>query len=232
MQGKGAVNQSNERKCKMLKYNEDNIRNLLLRFTEGQTTEAEEDVLKDYFSHCERIPKEWESYKELFCGFDTDAFDFTKDEVDAMFVAEPAKKRIIWPWIAAACAIGALIMFVTPPKPAEEPTDHALASAVITKTPKAEEDPVKTPPIQETVVTEKQKPNRISSQPQKPQQEIVEEEAEEEPVRMSEETRMEIILASLEEKVPISEEFDFEEDIRQLRQRGQQMMNAFAVRLN
>ena len=216
----------------MLKYNEDNIRNLLLRFTEGQTTEAEEDVLKDYFSHCERIPKEWESYKELFCGFDTDAFDFTKDEVDAMFVAEPAKKRIIWPWIAAACAIGALIMFVTPPKPAEEPTDHALASAVITKTPKAEEDPVKTPPIQETVVTEKQKPNRISSQPQKPQQEIVEEEAEEEPVRMSEETRMEIILASLEEKVPISEEFDFEEDIRQLRQRGQQMMNAFAVRIN
>ena len=216
----------------MLKYNEDNIRNLLLRFTEGQTTEAEEDVLKDYFSHCERIPKEWESYKELFCGFDTDAFDFTKDEVDAMFVAEPAKKRIIWPWIAAACAIGALIMFVTPPKPAEAPTDHALTSAVITKTPKAEEDPVKTPPIQETVVTEKQKPNRISSQPQKPQQEIVEEEAEEEPVRMSEETRMEIILASLEEKVPISEEFDFEDDIRQLRQRGQQMMNAFAVRLN
>ena len=149
-----------------------------------------------------------------------------------MFVAEPAKKRIIWPWIAAACAIGALIMFVTPPKPAEEPTDHALASAVITKTPKAEEEPVKTPPVQETVVTERQKPNRISSQPQKPQQEIVEEEAEEEPVRMSEETRMEIILASLEEKVPISEEFDFEEDIRQLRQRGQQMMNAFAVRLN
>ena len=216
----------------MLKYNEDNIRKLLLRFTEGQTTEAEEDVLKDYFSHCERIPKEWESYKELFCGFDTNAFDFTKDEVDAMFVAEPAKKRIIWPWIAAACAIGALIMFVTPPKPAEAPTDHALTSAVITKTPKAEEDPVKTPPVQETVVTERQRPNRISSQPQKPQQEIVEEEAEEESVRMSEETRMEIILASLEEKVPISEEFDFEDDIRQLRQRGQQMMNAFAVRLN
>ena len=232
MQGKGAVNQSNERRCKMLKYNEDNIRKLLLRFTEGQTTEAEEDVLKDYFSHCERIPKEWESYKELFCGFDTDAFDFTKDEVDAMFVAEPAKKRIIWPWIAAACAIGALIMFVTPPKPAEEPTDHALASAVITKTPKAEEDPVKTPPVQETVVTERQRPNRISSQPQKPQQEIVEEEAEEESVRMSEETRMEIILAILEEKVPISEEFDFEEDIRQFRQRGQQIMNAFAVRQN
>jgi hypothetical protein len=34
----------------MLKYNEDNIKELLLRFTEGQTTEAEEKVLKDYFT--------------------------------------------------------------------------------------------------------------------------------------------------------------------------------------
>ena len=36
----------------MLKYNEDNIRKLLLRFTEGLTSEAEEDVLNDYCSHC------------------------------------------------------------------------------------------------------------------------------------------------------------------------------------
>ena len=216
----------------MLKYNEDNIKELLLRFTEGQTTEAEEEVLKDYFTHSEHIPEEWEAYKDLFSSFDTDAYDFTQEEVDAMFVDEPAKKRAIWPWIAAACAIGALIMFVTPPKSTEEPTEHALASAVVTKTPKAEEESVKTPPVQETAMSEKKRTKRISSQPKRPQQEIVEEEAEEEPVRMSEETRMEIILASLEEKVPISEEFDFEEDIRQLRQRGQQMMNAFAVRMN
>jgi hypothetical protein len=216
----------------MLKYNEDNIKELLLRFTEGQTTEAEEEVLKDYFIHSKHIPEKWDAYKDLFSSFDTDAYDFTQEEVDAMFVAEPAKKRAIWPWIAAACAIGALIMFVTPPKSTEEPTEHALASAVVTKTPKAEEESVKTPPVQETAMSEKKRTKRISSQPKRSQQEIVEEEAEEEPVRMSEETRMEIILASLEEKVPISEEFDFEEDIRQLRQRGQQMMNAFAVRMN
>lgn len=216
----------------MLKYNEDNIKELLLRFTEGQTTEAEEEVLKDYFTHSKHIPEEWEAYKDLFSSFDTDAYDFTQEEVDAMFVTEPAKKRAIWPWIAAACAIGALIMFVTPPKSTEEPTEHALASAVVTKTPKTEEESVKTPPVQETAMSEKKRTKRISSQPKRSQQEIVEEEAKEEPVRMSEETRMEIILASLEEKVPISEEFDFEEDIRQLRQRGQQMMNAFAVRMN
>ena len=74
----------------MLKHNEDNIKKLLLRFTEGQTTEAEEEVLKDYFSHSEHIPEEWEAYKELFSSFDTDAYDFTQEEVDAMFMTEPA----------------------------------------------------------------------------------------------------------------------------------------------
>lgn len=105
----------------MLKYNEDNIKELLLRFTEGQTTEAEEEVLKDYFTHSEHIPEEWEAYKDLFTSFDTDAYDFTQEEVDAMFVAEPAKKRAIWPWLSiagiAACLL--LIFMLYPRKSAD-----------------------------------------------------------------------------------------------------------------
>lgn len=94
----------------MLKYNEDNIKKLLLRFTEGQTTEAEEEVLKDYFSHSEHIPEEWEAYKELFSSFDTDAYDFTQEEVDAMFMTEPAKKRAIWPWLSIAGIAACLLL--------------------------------------------------------------------------------------------------------------------------
>lgn len=94
----------------MLKYNEDNIKELLLRFTEGQTTEAEEEVLKDYFSHSEHIPEEWEAYKELFSSFDTDAYDFTQEEVDAMFMTEPAKKRAIWPWLSIAGIAACLLL--------------------------------------------------------------------------------------------------------------------------
>lgn len=105
----------------MLKYNEDNIKELLLRFTEGQTTEAEEEVLKDYFSHSKHIPEEWEAYKELFSSFDTDAYDFTQEEVDAMFMTEPAKKRAIWPWLSiagiAACLL--LIFMLYPRKSAD-----------------------------------------------------------------------------------------------------------------
>ena len=94
----------------MLKYNENNIKELLLRFSEGQTTEMEEEVLKDYFTHSDHIPEEWEAYKELFSSFDTDAYDFTQEEVDAMFVAEPAKKRAIWPWISIAGIAACLLL--------------------------------------------------------------------------------------------------------------------------
>lgn len=101
----------------MLKYNEDNIKELLLRFTEGQTTEAEEEVLKDYFTHSEHIPEEWEAYKDLFSSFDTDAYDFTQEEVDAMFVAEPAKKRAIWPWLSiASIAVCLFLVFTLYPR--------------------------------------------------------------------------------------------------------------------
>ncbi len=101
----------------MLKYNEDNIKELLLRFTEGQTTEAEEEVLKDYFSHSEHIPEEWDAYKDLFSSFDTDAYDFTQEEVDAMFVAEPAKKHAIWPWLSiAGIAVCLLLVFTLYPR--------------------------------------------------------------------------------------------------------------------
>ncbi len=97
----------------MLKYNEDNIKELLLRFTEGQTTEAEEEVLKDYFSHSEHIPEEWDAYKDLFSSFDTDAYDFTQEEVDAMFVAKPVKKRTIWPWLSIAGIAACLLLVFT-----------------------------------------------------------------------------------------------------------------------
>ena len=97
----------------MLKYNENDIKKLLLRFTEGQTTEAEEEVLKDYFTHSEHIPEEWEAYKDLFISFDTDAYDFTQEEVDAMFVAEPTKKRAIWPWLSIAGIAACLLLVFT-----------------------------------------------------------------------------------------------------------------------
>ena len=145
----------------MLKHNVNNIKELLMRFTEGQTTEAEEEVLKDYFTHSEHIPEEWEAYKDLFSSFDTDAYDFTQEEVDAMFVAEPAKKRTIWPWLVAACVIGTLIMFVTPPKFTTGTVDNAPIAEVMQKVPEVKKEQTKaiTEPTPASVAPQKRKQN-------------------------------------------------------------------------
>lgn len=144
----------------MLKYNEDNIKKLLLRFTEGQTTEAEEEVLKDYFTHSKHIPEEWDAYKDLFNSFDTDAYDFTQEEVDAMFVAEPAKKRAIWPWLSIAGIAACLILVFTlyPRKSAD--TLVADNNKVETKT---------IPVVQEKVtITEEKTSCELPATPSKP----------------------------------------------------------------
>lgn len=219
----------------MQNYNEENIKNLLIRFMEGQTSEAEEDKLKDYFTHCEHIPEEWEDYKELFCSFETDAFDFTQERVDAMFVAEPAKKRAMWPWLVAACVIGALMMLITPPKFGEE-TDNQIAKVekTVKKTEKSVEkvdkEPQKT--VLETAKTDETASKAIRKHTKIRKQKSVEEAEEEpveEPVRMSEETRQRILLASMEPQIQ-SEALDMEESIAQLRMRGQRVMSMYAIR--
>jgi len=44
------------------------IQQLLDRFMAGSTTEAEEQMLADYFNTATDVPDEWEAYAILFCG--------------------------------------------------------------------------------------------------------------------------------------------------------------------
>lgn len=60
------------------------IEQLLARFLDGQTSEAEEKLLGDYFREAEDVPVEWKAYQEMFASFDTDAFDFSDEELDVM----------------------------------------------------------------------------------------------------------------------------------------------------
>lgn len=60
------------------------IEQLLARFLDGQTSEAEEKFLCDYFREAEDVPEEWKAYQDMFASFDTDAFDFSDEELDRM----------------------------------------------------------------------------------------------------------------------------------------------------
>lgn len=84
------------------------IASLLEKFLEGQSTEAEEQTLSEYFNSADDVPAEWAAYQGLFRSFKTDAYDFSDEEIDAMLAPTPSKKGIVvglLRWSAVACAI-------------------------------------------------------------------------------------------------------------------------------
>lgn len=60
------------------------IEQLLARFVDGQTSEAEEKLLADYFRSAKDVPEEWKAYQAMFASFDADAYEFTDEELDGM----------------------------------------------------------------------------------------------------------------------------------------------------
>lgn len=88
------------------------IASLLEKFLEGQSTEAEEQTLSEYFNSANDVPAEWAAYQELFRSFTTDTYDFSDEEIDAMLSPTPSKKGIVvnlLRWSAVACATIAVL---------------------------------------------------------------------------------------------------------------------------
>lgn len=88
------------------------IASLLEKFLEGQSTEAEEQTLSEYFDSADDVPAEWAAYQKLFRSFTTDAYDFSDEEIDAMLAPTPSKKGIVVSllrWSAVGCTIIAVL---------------------------------------------------------------------------------------------------------------------------
>ena len=92
---------------------ESEIKRLLEKFLEGQTTEREEQVLMRYFNSSAQIPARWQAYQTLFQSFDTDAYDFSEKEIDAMLapVSPPNKPLRLWIRVAVAAAVVGVVAF-------------------------------------------------------------------------------------------------------------------------
>ena len=98
------------------------VAELLDRFLQGQTNEAEEQQLTDYFCHADHIPEEWSHFRELFQSFRTEVYDFSPEEMEALLTDSVAEQRIRpissrHPWriavrIAAAACLLAVISLV------------------------------------------------------------------------------------------------------------------------
>lgn len=178
---------------------------------------------------------EFEDIEQLLkpqCEFK--ASDTLKQEVLEKAREEVRPHRIVkmWPWLAAACVVGFIVMVLMPPETAtENPAEGnqlvAKAETLKVETPKAVENQQAEPTPEPTNISiETPVPSKAASTPQRPRRVVKEKpvkESQEEPVQMSEEMRMELLLASLNKDVPQMEDVNIEEEIRQMRMRGERL---------
>ena len=87
-------------------YNKKDISTLLDKFMAGTTTIEEEQILTDYFRSEQRVPTEWEDYKDMFAYFDNGMVEVSEQKEDI------AKARLaaIVPWKRIAVAATLLIL--------------------------------------------------------------------------------------------------------------------------
>lgn len=106
-----------------MKYSREYIEKLLGKFVDGLTTELEEQRLAEYFDTADDIPAEWQVYKEMFCSFKTDDYNFSNAELDAMLTSdiavEPSAAQImqkntshVWCWTSVAACAAVVVAFV------------------------------------------------------------------------------------------------------------------------
>ena len=136
----------------------------------------------------------------------------------------PRRTIKLWPWLAAACVIGFIVMYLMPPKSAVENSMEGkpLVAEKVEKPKTAEET---------KQVTSTPEPMKSVDTPKRPKakrpRQKVKEAPVEEPVEMSEETRMELLLASLSDDEPQMEDINTKEEIRQIRMRGERLISMY-----
>lgn len=132
----------------------DDIQELLGRFMNGQTSEAEEVRLARYFRTATDVPGEWQAYRELFASFDTDLYAFSEQELDAMATPLAPVEQVMpvasrrsslarrWLRVAALVAIVAGMGLAgykswVDPTPVAAPACQPKFTALVARAPKA-----------------------------------------------------------------------------------------------
>ena len=101
---------------------ETNIRELLHRYMEGESTQAEMKQLKEYFDGEQDLPVDLIPYAQMFAIIEeetptpsTEALDKFSEEQ----VLKTQRRLPLWPFIAAACIAAFAFIFLTPPQKEE-----------------------------------------------------------------------------------------------------------------
>ena len=100
-----------------------NIRELLARYMEGESTQAELKLLKEYFDSEQNLPVDLMPYAQMFAIIEeetptpsTEALDKFSEEQ----VLKTQRRLPLWPFIAAACIAAFAVILLAPPQQEEE----------------------------------------------------------------------------------------------------------------
>ena len=100
-----------------------NIRELLHRYMEGESTQAEMKQLKEYFDGEQDLPVDLMPYAQMFAVIEeetptpsTEALDKFSEEQ----VLKTQRRLPLWPFIAAACIAAFAVILLAPPQQEEE----------------------------------------------------------------------------------------------------------------
>jgi len=95
------------------------VRELLRRYMEGESTQKELKLLKDYFNCTQDLPKDLITYAQMFSIIDEEMPTPSIEALDKFAEEQmPAARRRIpfWPFIAAACITAFAVILLAPPQ--------------------------------------------------------------------------------------------------------------------
>lgn len=103
----------------MKKVTSENVQEYLARYMEGESTQQEQRLLKEYFGNTKDLPTGLRPYAQMFVVLEEKAETPSVEALDRFSEGQiPAVRRSVklWPLVAAACVAAFTVIFLTPPK--------------------------------------------------------------------------------------------------------------------
>ena len=103
----------------MNKVTSENVQAYLSRYMDGESTQEELRLLKEYFSNTEDLPADLAPYAQMFALLEEKPQTPSVEALNrfAGGHAPAARQRVkLWPLVAAACIAAFAVIFLTPPK--------------------------------------------------------------------------------------------------------------------
>ena len=103
----------------MNKVTSENVQAYLSRYMDGESTQEELRLLKEYFSNTEDLPADLAPYAQMFALLEEKPQTPSVEALNrfAEGQAPVARQRVkLWPLVAAACIAAFAVIFLTPPK--------------------------------------------------------------------------------------------------------------------